>query len=256
MKVKKDKIYAENNQRGYYIVKDILKGTLKGNILKGKKAQFFSLTVFIILLVIIILLSIKANLLKTEDDFNIDRLEKTIMNNFVRDFDRVYLEEIIRTSLKPSVASVLNQSKMTSMDGLLNIMNGTTQGYIDPSLTIPSSLKRVLGTITLSLKNPDDILHVNLIKIEQTQHDEIIFTFVADYKFELYGAVWERTGKQIVIVMDIYDLKHPGYSYRYIDRNNWETDTNASVCFMNQVFVDAPLCSHYNIKPSLTIDMV
>jgi len=182
------------------------------------------------------------------------RLEKTIMNNFVTDFDRMYVEQIITTSLKPAVAGILNKSENISKDGLVSIMDGLTTGYMDSTLTLQSNLRRVLGTLTFSLDNPDKILNVTLKKVEQNEPFVLKFTFDADYRFELNGNVWEKKGKEIVIYMDIYSLKHPSYNYNYIE-HDWIRNLNATKCFSNQVFTDAEPCfPYYNVEPLQSMD--
>ena len=223
------------------------------NIKDSSRAQFFSLTIFLLLVISIIFFTIRASLYDKEDNFNIDRLQITVMNNYVTDFDQKYLEQIIWTSLKPAIAGVLNRSEDTSKIGLIAIMNGSRTGYMDPSLSMPSTLHRVLGTTIFSLNNPDNIMNVTLKKVEQTRPDMLKFTFEAGYRFEFHDSVWEEKGREIIIFMDIHSLKHPAYDYQYIE-NDWIIDPGPLACFSNQVFTDAEPCTNLNMRPALDID--
>lgn len=227
-----------------------------------KKAQFFSITIFLIIVLAIIIFALVARLKDNEERFNINRLKKSVMNNFVTDFEQLYVEQIIKASLKPAVSEFLKKDEVpTTFDNLVKVMNGeTVNGVVSLSnsnnenLAMENTLKKSMGTVTFSIDNinDDDLFNVVLEKVEQKELYELEFTFKVNYKFKIDVSTWEKDDLEVKIKMDIYSLEHPVFKHPsnpFIQEGQWAQNNEADECFAQQVFYSATCNEILNIKP-------
>jgi hypothetical protein len=222
-------------------------------LIGSNNAQFFSLTVFIFVIFLLLFFASLSRLSSNEENFNVNRLQITVMNDFVSDFDQIYVEQIISPSLKPAVAAVLKQKPTitpVTKDNLVNIMKTGVAPDMDKDLAMDVTLEKVFRTTAYSFDG--STFDVELNKVEQTSASVLKFTFLVDYSFTFGDNKWGKNDKEIVLLMDIYSLNHPLWN-AYIDKD-WVPDDSAVQCFSRQVFgINAETCSGLNMKPPMEL---
>jgi hypothetical protein len=222
------------------------------NLVKGQKGQFFSVGVFLLIVVLLIIFTYSAVEKEKTNQFQIHRLRLEVINSFVEEFESTYSDQIIESSLKPSLAAYLNyQGSAISYDDFVNIMKtGKLGAHTFPELQgvdTNTTLRNILSTLTVGTDVGSDF-NYTITKVEMTAPDSMKVTFNVDYKFMLGTDVWQKENVQIVKIINIRHLNHPELRVIIGDEDDWVPDT--TTCFASQVFVDGTCgATPYNLKP-------
>lgn len=222
---------------------------------RARKGQFFSLTVFLFIALLLVLFSFIAGLKEKDESFHVERLKKGVVNHFVTDFEEIYIPQIVGAAAKPALNGWLSRSSASiEMEDLSDIMLDGRLGespieYFNPEISVEESLGRALSTLNLPLDNRQDpdFFTLELVSVDQESFDRITLDFVASYKFRSDTNEWSMDEIPVTVAFDIYYLPHPGYSGEIIDEF-WEHDSSG-VCFISEVFDDAEACNGFNLRP-------
>ncbi|KYK24483.1 hypothetical protein AYK26_06590 [Euryarchaeota archaeon SM23-78] len=210
-------------------------------IKKNKKGVFFSLTVILFLVLLLIIFNTKSELQKKEDEFHIQRVQIIVMDHFVRDFDRYYAKTILETAAKPALVALTPSASVpfSKADVVSMMKNG-----LPVQLTTDDNFQQSLGTLTFTLDEKE--FDFRLESFEQPRYDTIQLNFLVNYSFKMTESNWSKTDKQVIIPITVYGLYHPTY-LEVID-DSWLEDT-ADECYINEIFSSPPSCSGMNIMP-------
>jgi hypothetical protein len=168
------------------------------------------------------------------------------MNNFVKDFDRYYLMEILQTPLKNALVNLTGKGEKIKKNELKDvIIDGefNSKTYLIPESTTNGIFNQSLRTLTFNID------HVNFkydIKdIDQKRYDTIVFNFLVNYSFFMFNTNWSKHNKPVDIEIDVYGLKHPDYS-RIIEKD-W-IENNTEPCLIDKI-MDVNVCIGKDIMP-------
>jgi len=213
-----------------------------------KKGVFYSISVLLLLVFLVIVFSNRAKLQEKDEQFHVERAKIIIMDHFARDFDRYYAQNIIETAVKPSLANLTRAS--FNRGQLIQLMAEGTDDvshlHINPLLTTNEDFQQSLATLSFKLDNAS--FNYALESAEQLSYDSIRLNFSVNYYFKAFDTNWSKTNKLVSVNLQLYGLWHPGLG-EIID-SSWEENSTGS-CYINQVIIPAPQpgCSGMNIMP-------
>jgi hypothetical protein len=218
----------------------------------NKRGVFYSISVLLFMIFLIIVFNNKAQLLQKDEEFHVERAKIIIMDHFVRDFDNYYARNIIETATKPALINLtrLTTSARFNSNQLIELMTNGTDSVshlsINPLLTTNENFQQSLATLSFELDNAS--LEYRLESTEQPSYDSIRLNFRVNYFFRAFDTNWSRTDKLISINVPVYGLWHPEFD-DIID-SNWE-ENSTSGCYINQIITPdpEPSCSGINIMP-------
>lgn len=214
----------------------------------GKKGVFYSISVLLFLVFLVIVFSNKAKVQEKDEEFHTERAKIIIMDHFVRDFDRYYAENIIETAVKPSLANLTRAP--FNKGQLIKLMAEGTDDVshlrINPLLTTNENFQQSLATLSFKLDNAS--FNYVLESAEQLSYDLIRLNFSANYYFKAFDTNWSKTNKLVSVNVPVYGLWHPDYG-EIID-SSWEENVTGT-CYINRIMIPAqqPTCSGMNIMP-------
>lgn len=218
-------------------------------MIKGinKKAVFYSLSVVLFLVFLLIVFNTKAEIQKRDDRFHLGRAQIVVMDHFVRDFDRYYLNAILETSAKPAL---INLTKIGvgvfNKDRVVSTMNGST-GSLDNLLTTGENYQQALNTLSFPINDKD--FSFILQSVNQLNYYRIRLNFLVNYRFKVSDTEWSKDDKLVSVDIDVYGLGHPVHG-GIID-SSWVQNTEVDAgCYVDQIFTDVTGCTG-NIRPYL-----
>jgi hypothetical protein len=212
----------------------------------NKKGIFYSLSVIVFLLFLILVFINKSEIQKKEEQFHIERAQIIVMDHFVRDFDRYYVEVIIHNAARTAMISITRFAPFT-YDNLVDLMEDGTGGgaTMNPLFSTSQNFAQALGTLTFMLDNNE--LSYRVASVEQLNETTIKLNFLVDYSFESFNTNWSKKDKPVNITMSAYGLWHPDHD-ALID-SSWVPD-NAAGCYINDIISNpASVCAGKNIMP-------
>jgi hypothetical protein len=218
----------------------------------NKRGVFYSISVLLLMIFLIIVFNNKAQLLQKDEEFHVERVKIIIMDHFVRDFDNYYAGNIIETAAKPALINLTTIARSTrfSSNQLIELMaNGSDSASglkINPLLTTNENFQQSLATLSFELDNAS--FNYRLESAEQPSYDSIRLNFRVNYFFRAFDTNWSRTGKLISINVPVYGLWHPDFD-EIID-SSW-SQNSTSGCYINQIITPDPdtACSGMNMMP-------
>lgn len=219
------------------------KGMMK--LIMDKKGIFYSLSVILFLILLIIVFSNKSDIFKKEEKFHIERTQIIVMDHFVRDFDRYYAESILKAAAKPALISLTKGSAFTLGDVVNLMIDGSGGGTsINPLLSTNEGLNQALRTLTFNLDAQS--FNYSLTSVEQLEFDQIQLNFEVDYYFKALDTNWSRKGLPVNIILDVYGMSHPRHLHAGIIDSSWVPDSTG--CYRNIIFSENIACRG-NIRP-------
>jgi len=230
----------------------------RGIKVMNKKGIFYSLSVMLFLIFLIIVFNNKAQVLKKDEQFHIERAKIIVMDHFVRDFDRYYAQNIIETAARPALINLTRHSPFakSKLIELMTTGQDTVSGAsIHPLLTTSENFNQSLATLSFKLDKNE--FSYTLADVDQPNYYTIKLNFHVDYLFSAFDTNWSKTNKDVNITVQVYGLWHPDY-YRHgtID-NSWVEYTTG--CYAKIIFrdgEDVSPCPGKNIKPIICGDGV
>lgn len=206
----------------------------------NRKAVLFSASVVIFIIFLLTVLRLQEDVRESEDDFRIKRSQILIMDNFIRDFDRSAVPNILATALKPTL---IETSKFGPVDrATLAAIMKQGSGELQPKLATDANVAQTLATLTFDVDHSFEFVLANA---QQTSHDTFLLTFLVDYAFSEFDITWSRNKYSVAIPMDVYSLTHPEHGLI--------TDAfvqDQSGCLITDIITDASPCTNaYNLKP-------
>lgn len=214
----------------------------------GKKGVFYSISVILLLVFLIIVFTNKAAVLREDERLHAERAKIIIMDHFVRDFGNYYAENIIETAVKPSLANLSRAS--FSQGQLIQLMEEGADEIshlrINPLLTSGENFKQALATLSFKLDNAS--FSYALESAEQLSYEVIRLNFSASYYFEAFNANWSKDDELVSVNVSVYGLWHPSYG-GMID-SSW-SENSTGTCYINQIISPPPHpgCNGMNIMP-------
>jgi len=215
----------------------------------GKKGVFYSLSVVLFLVFLIILFTGRAQLQKKDEAFRLERAQIIVMDHFARDFDRYYAENILHTAAKPALTELTKSypftiSTLNNMTDLMDDRAGTGVA-MNPLLSTNEGFSQSLGT--LSFLMDDAKFNYSLESLEQLNYTSFRLNFSVSYSFRAFdSSEWSKADKVVNIIVSVYGLTHPAYN-KIIDSSWIENDS--SICYVNQIISDSAPCTGMNIMP-------
>ncbi len=216
-----------------------------------KRGVFYSISVLLLMIFLIIVFNNKAQLLQKDEEFHIERAKLIIMDHFVRDFDSYYAGNIIETATKPALINLTKSARFNSNQLIELMANGTdsVSGLnINPLLTTNENFQQSLATLSFELD--DARLKYRLESAEQPSYDSIRLNFRVNYFFRAFDTNWSRTDKIVSINVPVYGLWHRDFG-EIID-SSW-LQNSTSGCYIDQIITPAPepSCVGMNIMPPI-----
>ena len=205
----------------------------------NKKGIFYSLSVILFLLFLIIFFNTKAEIQKKENQFHVDRAQIIVMDHFVRDFEQYYAKEILEAAARPALLelTIIIPKQINSVELMDLMCDGTTSSAsINPLLATNDNILQALGTLTFPLN--DRYFNYKIDSVDQVDYATIRLNFRIDYWFYKFDTNWSRKGASVNVTFDVYSLAHPRYNYEeygVIDAN-WVQDWEATQCYAEQIF--------------------
>jgi hypothetical protein len=150
----------------------------------GKKGIFYSLSVIVFLIFLIVIFINKADIQKKEEQFHVERAQIVVMDHFVRDFDRQYADVIIHTAARAAMMSITRTGSFTTAR-LIDLMeDGTETGgaMMNHLLSTDENFNQALGTLTFVLDSNE--FSYTIAGVEQLNATTIKLNFLVDYSFE------------------------------------------------------------------------
>jgi hypothetical protein len=213
-----------------------------------KRGVFYSISVLLLLVFLVIVFSNKAKVQEKDEAFHTERAKIIIMDHFVRDFDRYYAQNIIETAVKPSLANLTRDP--FNRDQLIKLMAEGTDDVshlrINPLLATNENFQQSLATLSFKLDNAS--FDYVLESAEQLSYDLIRLNFSVNYYFKAFDTNWSKINKFVSVNVPVYGLRHPDYG-EIID-SDWEENATGT-CYINRIMTPAPqpACSGMNIMP-------
>ena len=219
----------------------------------NKKGVFYSLSVILLLIFLIIVFNGKAQLLQRDEQFHVERAKIIIMDRFVRDFDRYYAENIIETATKPALINLTRNAPFNRNQLIEMMTTGADSAsglHINPLLTTNENFQQSLATLSFKLDAENFAYRIE--SVEQLSYELLRFNFSVDYFFSAFDTNWSRTNKQVSITVPVNGLWHPAYN-DVIDSSWVENATGG--CYVNQIISPPPesSCFGMNIMPEAPI---
>ena len=212
-----------------------------------KKGIFYSLSVIVFLIFLIVIFINKADIQKKEEQFHVERAQIVVMDHFVRDFDRQYVDVIIHTAARPAMISITRTGSFTT-GRLVDLMEDGTEASatMNPLFSTDANFDQALGTLTFMLDSSEFLYRV--ASVQQLNETTIKLNFLVDYSFEALSTNWSKKDKPVSITMSVYGLGHPTHGNDIID-DSWVIDT-ATGCYINDIIpgIDST-CTGKNIMP-------
>jgi hypothetical protein len=221
----------------------------------GKRSQFFSIMIFLFIVVLLMLFSYISSVRDKDEDFRMERLKTNVEGNFVATFESVYIPEILAAAAKPALLGYLKETdtKLGKKD-LADIMEDGMidvgpDKYLDERFMTNNMVKKVLSTLVFS-NTATNSFDYFISKVEMINKDTIRMTFSVSYIVDFEGKrVWSNPDLIVPIEFDIYSLTHPVYNTMI--GTDWVEDSSS--CFTEDVFIDAEGCVlNHNMKPEYT----
>jgi hypothetical protein len=216
----------------------------------NKKGIFYSLSVMLFLIFLIIVFNNKAQVLKKDEQFHIERAKIIVMDHFVRDFDRYYAQNIIETATRAALINLTRMSAPFNSNQLIDLMrDGVTGGgniHINPLLTTSENFNQSLAT--LSFKLDVNTFSYTLERVWQSWQPDnyaIKLNFHVKYFFSAFDTNWSIADKDVNITVPVYGLWHP--TYHEIIGHDWVQ--NDAGCYINDIMSGLPSCNGMNIMP-------
>ncbi len=215
----------------------------------NKKGVFYSISAVLFLIFLVIVFNSKAQVLKKDEEFHVERVKIIIMDHFVRDFDRYYAENILQTAAKPALINLTRDSPFNRsqlIDLMTNGFDSDSGLRINPLLATNENFQQSLATLSFKLDNAS--FSYRLESAEQLTYDSIRLNFRSNYFFSAFDTNWSRINKIVSINVSVYGLWHQDFS-EIID-SSW-VENSTSGCYINQIISPPPepSCVRMNIMP-------
>jgi hypothetical protein len=215
----------------------------------NRKGVFYSLSVIILLVFMIIVFNNKAHLMQKEEQSHVERAKIIIMDRFIRDFDRYYAESILQTAAKPALVNLTRDSPFNSSQLIEMMATGidSVSGLsMNPLLGSNENFQQSLATLSFNLDSAS--FSYRLESAEQLSYELLRLDFSVDYSFSAFNTNWSRRNKIINITVAVNGLWHPAYD-EVIDSSWVENSTGG--CYINQIITPTPEpgCTGMNIMP-------
>jgi hypothetical protein len=215
---------------------------------KNKRGQFFSIGIFLLIVVLALIFSYSAIYREKNNEFHVQRLKTAVMSSFVDEFEKEYAYKILETAAKPSLVMYFDDySAPISFEDFTMIMKtGELNGHSFPELTslsTDSTLKKILSIVTFNA-GVEGEFEYTLEKAQMISPDEMKLSFIVSYEFKSGTSTWSNEDVEIDLTIRVYSLNHP--VYRQIINDYWMQDT--STCLATQVFIEGDNCL-LNMKP-------
>jgi hypothetical protein len=214
----------------------------------NKKGIFYSLSVMLFLIFLIIVFNNKAQVLKKDEEFQIERAKIIVMDHFVRDFDRYYAQNIIETATRPALINLTRMSAPFNSNKLIELMRDGVSGnvHINHLLTTSENFDQSLATLSFKLdENKFSYALERVLQSWQPDNYAIKLNFHVKYFFSAFDTNWSIADKDVNITVPVYGLYHP--TYHDVIAHDW-VHNNAG-CYINDIMSGLPGCSGMNIMP-------
>jgi hypothetical protein len=219
----------------------------------NKKGIFYSLSVLLFLIFLVIVFNNKSQVLKKDEQFHVDRAKVIVTEHFVRDFDRYYAYHILETAARPALINLTRQnspSASSTADIIALMRDGVSVSgntHMNPLLTTGENFNQSLATLSFQLDQRD--FTYELVSAKQLDYHTVMLNFHVNYSFGAFDTNWSMIAKDVNITIPVYGLWHPGYDQ--IIASDW-IENNTGICYVNQIISPAPDpgCTGMNIRPA------
>ncbi|MBN2459923.1 hypothetical protein JXB28_06585 [Candidatus Woesearchaeota archaeon] len=215
----------------------------------GKKGIFYSITVLLFMLFLLVYFNTASDIQKKEDEFHIERVRLIVMDHFVRDFDNYYIQEILATAAKPAMIELTSALPFArfSKEAVVDLMTDGETGsiMINPLLATNDNFHQALGTLTF---DPESLEFSYVLEsVEQPYYDTLQLNFLVNYSFSSFSTRWSKSNKPVNISFTVYSLMHPDYDE--VIGTNWVERNEGCYIWGILSISPPPDCEGKNIMP-------
>ncbi len=201
------------------------------NLLQAKKGIFLTFIAVLIVTLLLLYASMKYEV-SYKDTVPTDILRITGIDNFITDFEEVYLQRALFAAGHRALDAVINATPDEGKRGdtrVDDIQGAFKEAMLNASInhgavflpsmvnnTLPLWLNRLSGFAqqTLHLNVTYTILDVNITQDETTGPWLVNVTMVLDYAINATGITWERKNLTIITAFDIFGFEDPYLRYK------------------------------------------
>ncbi len=217
--------------------------------MKHKKAVFFSMTVVLFLIYLVLFYRTTAEVRKSEDRLSVERSQIKVFDTYVKEFSSLTIPAVLERSAVRALAKRTAEGVeegnfvMFSKAELAAGMN--LPSWMGDEQTASDLFRQSLSTMTLQGESE---ISYDILAIRQLSPWEIELDFTTSYTLKRLNTVWKSTGKPIIIKVNIIGLTYPEPYNRAIDKE-WVVDAGSTGCYVTEIISDAEPCVSMNIIP-------
>ncbi len=216
--------------------------------MKHKKAVFFSMTVVMFLIYLVLFYRTSAEVQKSEDRLSVGRSQIKVFDTYVREFDSLTIPSVLERSAVRALATrtaegVIHGDPVFTKDELENGMND--RSWMGNEQTVSDLFRQSLSTMTLQ---GESNISYDIRTVRQISPWEIELNFTTNYTLKRFSMVWKSADKPVIINVSVIGLTYPAPYSRAIDKE-WVGDAGSTGCYVTEIISDAEPCVSMNIIP-------
>ncbi|MBD3203274.1 hypothetical protein GF327_03200 [Candidatus Woesearchaeota archaeon] len=219
----------------------------------NRKSMFFSLTSVLLVGIIILIMTNRAEIISEEYKVNLNRVKLSAMNSFIKDFDNMYVKEILKNPLKLGLINITHEKETVSKDELETIMKTgkhMSKKYLKPMFTSKEMFNQSVQTLSFRKELKSINFNYGLENVEQLNFYSARFDFLINYTFIVFEKNWTKTNKPVSIVIDFYYLYHPTFDDTI--EKDWKLN-DTEPCYLTKIMDYDSTCTGLDIMPDKII---
>jgi hypothetical protein len=207
----------------------------------NKKSMFFSLSALLFVISLLIIFNNDARLKEEEDKFDLGRAQIMVMDNFVRDFDHYYIQQILESAAK---SALVEKSATLSEFQKISDITGYMENLLPKEKTTDNYFKQALGTLSFQIPDSDANFSYRIIDISQPDFNTIKIDFAVDYSFEIFETKWEKSNKEVTVILSANGITHP--EHKLVIDHGWIEDSfpcSPITCLLSDIIAEFDDCN-------------
>lgn len=210
-----------------------------------RKAQFFSLTGVLLIVLLVVMIRTISGLLVEQQEFRAERSQVKALDNFARNFENLDVPQMLDSTARFALVSATadGDAQLTGPE-LVALMRsgdarftGTDDQFNIVEQTMPTG---GIDGITLDYR---------LVGVEQPDPWTMLLDFRFDYTIDANNARWSGTDLEHQVQVPVIGITHPDYGQ--IIQEDWTAVTSGTDCVIHDVFDVALIgsCSDRQVEP-------
>lgn len=216
--------------------------------MKHKKAVFFSMTVVMFLIYLVLFYRSSAEVQKSADRLSVGRSQIKVFDTYVKEFSSLTIPAVLERSAIRALATrtadgVEHGNPIFTKAELAEGMD--SPGWMGHEQTTSDLFGQSLSTMTLQGESE---ISYYIRTVRQTSPREIELNFTMNYTLKRFGMIWKSADKPIIINVSVIGFTYPAPYSRAIDRE-WVVNTGSTGCYVTAIISDAEPCAGMDIIP-------